>query len=175
MKSAEWLTLLLVFSMLSAAPALADSKSSMRGWLEGAETGFVPGPAIPDGRCPAEAQWILEAGGTARIRELGAFAWESAHCSWPVELLDHGAEGRLGGGEMTLTHDQTGDQLWLRYEGRWVFIGDLTTGNGDATIRQTYEVAGGTGQFEGATGEGSMKGSDRFHIVAFRMHGELEH
>lgn len=163
--------LLMVFVM--AAPASATiwpDQARIGGW----ETGYVPGPDIPDGRCPAGAMWMLLTAGTGELNSYGTFSWTAEHCSWVVAPSAAGAEGALGAGEMVLTFDGSGDQLFLAYEGKWRFVGDLTTGEGVAEVRQAFDVAGGTGMFEGATGYGSIDGTLYFHEIYFRLVGDIE-
>ena len=174
MKATRLLIFLLVFSLLGVAPVAAHGRGSMHGIVEGQETAFVPAPFIPAGRCPAEAGWMLHAAGTGMIEGLGTFTWESAHCSWPVIPTADGVVGLLRAGEMTLTMDASGDQLFVDYQGRWKFHGELSGGQGAALILQSFEFTGGTGEFVGASGGGRMNGLYDTGLIRFRLHGELD-
>lgn len=165
--------LMLVFFVV-AAPASAAGDWTDQARIGGWETGFVPGPAIPQDRCPPQAMWMLLSAGSGELNTYGTFSWTAEHCSWVVEPLAVGAEGALGGGEMVLTFHDSGDQLVLAYQGQWRFIGDLTTGEGVAEIRQSFDVAGGTGMFVGATGHGRIDGTLDLHQIYFRMVGDIE-
>ena len=163
--------LMLVFVM--AAPASATVYPD-QGRTFGVETGFVPGEFIPAGRCPAQAMWMLLAAGTGDLNTYGSFDWTSEHCSWVVGPHPAGVEGALGNGEMVLTFHDSGDQLFLAYQGRWRFSGEFGSPDGVAEVRQTFSVAGGTGMFEGATGNGRLDGTYTADDIRFRMLGAIE-
>ena len=56
-------------------------------------------------------------------------------------------DGAAVEGDITLTDDSTGDQIFIEFHGQFV-------GPNDA--EGTYEITGGTGRFDGATGEASF-------------------
>ena len=75
---------------------------------------------------------------------------------------------------MVLTFDDTGDELFMAYEGNWRFVGDLTTGLGEVEVRQSVTFAGGTGMFEGATGHGRLDGHGVDGFYPLRFVGTIE-
>lgn len=162
---------MLLFVM--AAPASATVYPD-QGRVGGVETGFVPAELIPAGRCPAQVMWMLLTAGSGELNTYGSFDWSAAHCSWVVAPHPVGIEGALGSGEMVLTFHESGDQLFLAYQGHWRFNGDLATGEGIAEVRQTFNVVGGTGMFEGATGHGRIDGTFMPDDIYFRMVGAIE-
>jgi hypothetical protein len=139
--------------------------------IDGAETGFIPGPN--EGRCPAGTEWILLTAGVGEAAGLGSLTYTTEHCSRVVTLTPTGAIGKLAAGELVLTFDDTGDELHIAYEGTWKFDGNLLTGDGIAKAHQSYQVIGGTGIFEGAKGHGHMEGVDDFHQVMNTLDGGL--
>ena len=161
--------------LVVGGPASAVEKpawgGSFHASIDGWETGFVPGPGIPEGRCPGGAEWMLLTAGVGEATRLGTFEYTSEHCSWVVTPTPTGAIGKLGGGIMIMSFSE-GD-LTLAYSGTWKFDGDLTTGDGIAKIHQKYRVVDGTGVFEDARGSGHIGGVDDFHHILFDVRGSL--
>ena len=164
---------LAIVPVASAAAGGGSSQGhSFHASVDGWETGFIPGPFIPEGRCPGGTEWILLTAGGGEADGFGTFEYTSEHCSRVVTPTPVGAVGKLAAGIMVLMFDD--GELVLAYEGSWKFDGDLTTGEGVAKVRQSYEVIGGTGVFEGAKGHGSMGGVDDFHHILFDLNGSLK-
>lgn len=159
--------------LLAALPAAAVSAKGhgFHASVEGFETGFTPGPLIPEGRCPASSGWILESAGGGEAAGYGAFTWEAAHCSRVVAPIPGGAQGKMAAGVMVLSFDE-GD-LTLGYTGSWKFVGDLMSGAGVAKAQQSYTVLGGTGIFDGAKGHGQIGGFFDNHAISFDIRGSL--
>jgi len=156
-----------------AAPAAAnDSKGhSFHATIDGGESGFVPGPFIPEGRCPPEAGWMYLTEGTGESN-FGPFTYTSEHCSWIVTSTAHSTIGKLANGVMVF--DFAEGQLTLDYDGSWEFTGDLMTGVGSAQVRAQYEVLDGTETFEGAKGHGQYGGEIDLGHVLFDLTGSLK-
>jgi hypothetical protein len=167
---------LLALMLIVSSPAMAGDDpsqgNSFHASLDGWETGFIPGPFIPEGRCPAGTEWILQTAGGGEAAGFGTFDYTSEHCSRVLTLTPAGAVGKLAAGIMVLTFDD--GELTVAYEGTWKFDGDLTTGEGIAKVHQSYEVVGGTGIFEGAKGHGYLGGVDDFHHILFDLRGSLK-
>ena len=163
---------LAVVAVASAAPGGASTQgNSFHASVDGWETGFIPGPFIPEGRCPAGTGWILLTAGGGEADGFGTFEYTSEHCSRVIASTPAGAVGKLAAGIMVFTFDS--GELTLAYQGTWKFDGDLATGEGIAKVHQSYEVIDGTGVFEGAKGHGFMGGVDEFHHILFDMNGSL--
>jgi hypothetical protein len=167
--------LAMALAVVPVASVASDGGSSQgngfHAYVDGWETGFIPGPFIPEGRCPAGTEWILLTAGGGEADGFGTFAYTSEHCSRVVTPTPAGAIGKLAAGIMVFTFDS--GTLTLGYQGTWKFDGDITTGEGIAKVHQSYEVIGGTGVFEGAEGHGSMGGVDDFHHILFDINGSL--
>lgn len=160
--------------LLTAAPSMADAGPNghgFKGAVDGWETGFVPGPFIPEGRCPVGTEWMLQSAGDGETEGFGHFEWTAAHCSRIVTSTPAGAVGKLADGIMVLTFDD--GELTLGYRGSWKYAGDLATGEGIAKVQQTYDALSGKGVFEGARGSGQMGGVDDFGHIMFDVTGSL--
>ena len=164
---------LAVVPVASAAAGGGSSQgNSFHASVDGWESGFIPGPFIPEGRGPAGTEWILLTAGGGEADGFGTFEYTSEHCSRVVTPTPAGAVGKLAAGIMVFTFDD--GELTLAYQGTWKFDGEITTGEGIAKVHQSYEVTSGTGVFEGAKGHGSMGGVDDFHHILFDLNGSLK-
>ena len=167
------LVVALAVLMAVAAPATAAPKGhGFHGSVDGWESGFLPGPLIPEGRCPEGTGWMLFSDGGGEAEGYGSFSFSAGHCSRVVAPIPGGAQGKMAAGVMVLDFGE-GDVLTLGYWGSWKYIGDLDTGEGKAKAQQSYEVLEGAGIFEGAKGHGSMNGVFDFHRVLFDIRGSL--
>ena len=161
----------------TAAPAAAAGHSahgnSFHAFVDGAYSGFSPGPNI--GRCLAGTEWMLSTAGSGEAEGLGTFAYTTEHCSRVVTPTPVGAIGKLAAGILVLTFDDTGDQLHIAYQGTWKFDGDLMACDGIAKIHQSWEVLGenSTGMFFGAKGHGHMGGVDERSEIFMELDGGL--
>jgi hypothetical protein len=165
--------LALAFAVVPMASADGGSSqgNAFHASVDGWETGFIPGPFILEGRCPAGTGWILLTAGGGEADGYGTFEYTSEHCSRVVTPTPAGAVGKLAAGIQVFTFEN--GELTIAYQGTWKFDGDLTTGDGISKIHTSYEVIGGTGIFEGAKGHGSMGGVDDFHHILFDLDGGL--
>lgn len=104
----------------------------------------------PDGSCDADAGWRTDTTATGTASHLGRMTFTATHCT-PEE--PESEVGLVHDGEMTMVA-ANGDELFVEYEGYsdpWVFeLGAVITGT------MYLSIDGGTGRFEGATGEAVM-------------------
>ncbi|MDH5421742.1 MAG: hypothetical protein OEY55_08055 [Acidimicrobiia bacterium] len=165
--------LMLLLTVSTPASAAGYQGNSFHGSIDGWETGFSPGPN--EGRCPAGTEWMLFSAGVGEAAGYGTFVFEEAHCSRVLTLTPQGAIGKLSAGSMTLTFDDSGDELHIAFTGTWRYDGDLATGEGTAKVHQSWTVMGdaSTGMFEGAEGHGAMQGVSSFHRILFELDGGL--
>jgi hypothetical protein len=98
------------------------------------------GPLVPDPRCPAGTV-LVSFTGSGNVTRGGRVSVEASHC-----IVDDPAVEPFTDGEMTLS-SRRGD-LFIEYEGNDA-AGDLTG---------TFVITGGTGDFAGATGGGTLSG-----------------
>ena len=166
------LALAFVIVPVASADRGSSQGNAFHATVDGWETEFIPGPFIPEGRCPASTGWILRIAGGGEADGFGAFEYTSEHCSRVVTPNPAGAVGKLTAGIMVLTFDS--GELTIAYQGSWKFDGDLTIGAGISKVHQSYEVIDGTRILEGARGHGSMGGVDDFHHILFDMNGGLK-
>jgi hypothetical protein len=123
---------------IALAPAAAGAAPPGR-FVANLELALVGGPTSPS-RC-APPMVLVELEGTGRATRLGAVAAEASHC-----IIDDPADEGVSDGLLTLTDD--GGSLELAYSGTDV-AGDLSG---------VFLITGGTGEFAGATGEGTFSG-----------------
>ena len=132
----------------SAAPvAAADPLRPFGGHDRMVDT-FTPPTA-----CPAGALWRYSGSGTGLFLHLGNASVSVTHCTF-VDLAS--GTFTFGPGTGTLTA-ANGDELWDVYLGSGQVV---NTPDGPMSVFDiTWEVVGGTGRFEGATGAGTAHGS----------------
>jgi hypothetical protein len=125
----------------------AGADSSMRPF-KGSLVGEVTFNEVSLTTCPATDVFFgglstdSEASGT--VSHLGRTTMSSSHCTPAGETIE--------GGEMTLVA-ANGDQVSIHYSGYAPFPGEGTEFI-DAEL--DFEIVGGTGRFEGATGGGEL-------------------
>lgn len=90
---------------------------------------------------PIPVQTVSTAAGT--FSHLGRTTMSSRHCAPPAD--------EITGGETTLVA-ANGDQLFITYGGVLTFDPEVIEFNGE------FQIVGGTGRFDGATGGGAMTG-----------------
>ncbi|MEX1288735.1 MAG: hypothetical protein AB1Z57_12405 [Acidimicrobiia bacterium] len=101
----------------------------------------IADPVLVEARCGEGALWISTMTGTGTITHLGRVTWEAEHCFYD-DFMSFGAS------ELTITA-ANGDQLFGTY------TGSMT---GPTTWLDDLTIVGGTGRFEGATGEVAESG-----------------
>jgi hypothetical protein len=106
------------------------------------------------GTCPPGAVWRFFSSGTNEFTHLGHVTVDVTHCTW-VDWAT--GTGHFGPGTNTLTA-VNGDTLTLSQWG--TFESALTPDGIFSYVDLEWEVIGGTGRFEGAsgTGEGTVVG-----------------
>lgn len=173
MKRFIYLVVAVALLVVAAVPVAATPASSnghgFHAYVNGLETGFIPGPN--EDRCPAGTEWILQTAGVGEAAGYGSFEYTSEHCSRVTAVIPSGAQGKLAAGIMVFTFDN--GELTLGYQGSWKFVGDLSIGAGVADVQQSYEVLEGTGIFAGAKGHGQIGGVFDFGEVYFDITGSL--
>ena len=97
--------------------------------------------------CPGAA-WQYFSAGSGHFAHLGLVTMEVTHCTW----LDSPATGHFGPGTATLT-PADGDTLVLSQSG--TFEATVTPDGLVSHVNLDWHVIGGSGRFEGASGEGS--------------------
>ena len=100
------------------------------------------GPPTCDG-----AAWQFFSSGTADVSHLGSSTIEVSHCTW----LDLPTTGHFASGVQEFTA-ANGDTLFLAYEGTFETV--VSPDGFFSYIDLEWEVSGGSGRFEGATGSG---------------------
>lgn len=98
------------------------------------------GSPVPDARCPAGTV-LVSFTGSGNVTRAGRVSVEASHC-----IVDDPAVEPFTDGEMTLSGSR-GD-IFVEYEGNDA-AGDLTG---------TFVITGGTEDFAGATGGGTLTG-----------------
>lgn len=146
-----FLTLLAVIAMGLAAPASARPDARP---FKGSVTGEVTFPFV-GGQCPADnplffggVLTVTNATGTAS--HLGRTIATGEHCSPATEVIT--------GGQATFAA-ANGDEVYLEYAGTVdpvVSFEDQPEIDTPVVADVAYEIVGGTGRFERATGEGDM-------------------
>jgi hypothetical protein len=125
-----------LFVTVSAVQIHAQSETRFRARIDLAQTGD---PA-PDVRCPAGTV-LVSFTGSGNVTRVGPVSAVASHC-----IVDDPAVEPFTEGEMTLSSDR-GDIL-IEYEGNDA-AGDLSG---------AFVIVGGTGDFAGATGGGTLSG-----------------
>jgi hypothetical protein len=98
------------------------------------------GPLVPDARCPAGTVLVSFTGSGSVTRE-GRVSVAASHC-----IVDDPAVEPFTDGQMTLSG--RGGDIFIEYEGN--DAGGAVTG--------TFVITGGTGDFAGASGGGTLTG-----------------
>lgn len=176
------LTILLLALGLAIAVAPAASAvdaGPFQGPMDGWETGYNPDPSAVAARCPTGYQWILQSEGVVELESDvydGQLTLVNEHCSrWthPPSSLDYSVlPGQIAAGEMVLT-TPGGDTLEFATGGMFVFKGSLATMEYTTEVRLAYDIVGGSGLFEGASGHGVMLVSGETVTFAGRFVGSL--
>jgi hypothetical protein len=140
------------------------------------QIGFNPDPGAVAARCPGGADWITSGTGSGELNSAvysGAYTITNEHCATlTVPGYDRGhIIGKGDDGVMTLTTPV--GVLHLRYRGTFVLFGDPRTGSYVSVVHMTFTVTGGTGDFAGARGHGSLKVVDRLVAGNESQTGEL--
>lgn len=165
------LLLALGLSTSWAQAAGTDPQTPFHGSLDGGITGFNNEPGAVLARCGEEWEWITQTGGSGEVSGIGEVTFTTEHCARIVTMTAEGAIIRLGSGVLTLS--RAGGDLYLAYDGMVAFKGDLSTGAGSAPSPSRYVVVDGTGDFEGASGDGSIFTSVDSYLVHHELHGSL--
>jgi len=126
-----------VFVVLLGSQTQAEPDRHFRARIELIQTG----PPAPDARCPAGTV-LVSFTGIGNVTRAGRVSAEASHC-----IVDDPAVEPFTSGEMTLS-SRRGD-LFIEYEGSDA-AGDLSG---------TFVITGGTGDFAGATGGGTLRGT----------------
>ena len=121
----------------ATAPAEAQTTFRVNARLRGVQTA----DPRPDPRC-APPTVLVELSGEGTVSRLGRVTATASHC-----IIDDPAAPAFTDGEMTIVDDR--GELFIEYSGTDV-AGDL---NG------TWTVTGGTGDFVGASGGGTLTGT----------------
>ncbi len=109
--------------------------------------GTTAGPdayASPD-TCPPGAAWRFFGSGTGRMSHLGTVTVTNNHCTYL-------GDSSVSGGQLTMTA-ANGDELFMTYSGGFELV--FEGGNpvrSDITLE--WDIVGGNGRFDGATGSG---------------------
>lgn len=128
----------LMFAGLVPAAGADSSARPFKGSMNG-EVTFVP-----DGGCPIGIRTLSDATGEAS--HLGNSVLSSGHCTPTGD--------QISGGMMTLVA-ANGDEVNVAYTGTAPFP---APGTEIIVADIDFEILGGTGRFEGATGRGDMTG-----------------
>jgi hypothetical protein len=118
-------------------PTQAETDRHFRARIDLTQTG----PPVPDARCSAGTV-LVSFTGSGNMTRGGRVSAEASHC-----IVDDPAVEPFTDGEMTLS-SRRGD-LFIEYEGNDA-AGDLSG---------TFVITGGTGDFAGATGGGTLSGT----------------
>jgi len=138
-----FLTLLAVIAMGLAAPASARPDARP---FKGTTSGEVT--FVSDDDCPNFGGLKTVTNTTGTASHLGRTAATAQHCT------PEGAD--IDGGRATLVA-ANGDEVHLEYAGTVAPVVTQTTPIDTVIVAETpYEIVGGTGRFDGATGEGDM-------------------
>jgi len=172
------LTSALAALLLLAAAMPAAAAGPIRATFSepGDQIGFNPDPAAVAVRCPGGADWITSGAGPGELHSAvysGAFTLTNEHCATlTVPGYDRGhIIGKADAGVLTITTPV--GELHLRYRGTFVLFGDPRTGSYRSVVHLTFTVTGGTGDFAGARGHGSLKVVDRLVAGSESQTGEL--
>lgn len=129
--------------LLMSVPGSVDANSSSRPF-RGMLTGEVTFPFVGD-ECPASDIFFgglrTDSAATGTVSHLGRVEMTSQHCT-PAGVA-------IEGGEMTL-EAANGDELYLAYAGTAPPPGP----DGVIVVSVDFDITGGTGRFEHATGGG---------------------
>ena len=125
----------------AATPAVASPNTKFRGQFAVVET------ITPDALCGG---FRVSHTGSGSATHLGKATWSATEC---VDLLANPGRAHVRDGRAVLT-SANGDTLQLSYEAD----GALPDAAGNVHVTGPYEVTGGTGRFEGATGGGTLTG-----------------
>jgi hypothetical protein len=113
-------------------------------------------PPPPEGGCLGD--WVYSSYGSGQMSHLGRITFEITHCTamdWET------GSGAFDQGTTTFVA-ANGDRLELEHSGTFSLAFPSET-EGYSFIDMTWEIVGGTGRFEGATGGGYAAGvSDLF-------------
>ncbi len=138
-----FLTLLAVIAMGLAAPASARPDARP---FKGTTSGEVT--FVPDRDCPNFGGLKTVTNTTGTASHLGRTAATAQHCT------PEGAD--IDGGRATLVA-ANGDEVYLEYAGTVTPVVTANTQLDTPIVATTpYEIVGGTGRFQGATGDGDM-------------------
>ena len=130
--------------MLMGFPGSVDAKSSSRPF-NGTLRGEVTFPFVGYDECPASDIFFgglrTDSEATGTVSHLGRTVMTSRHCT--------PAGAALEGGEMTLVA-ANGDEVYIAYAGTAPPPGP----DGVIVVSVDFDIVGGTGRFENATGGG---------------------
>ena len=149
--------------LIGLAPAALGGSHSLKATFDGPTMPPITDPEVVAAQCPAGSEWIFGGFGLGEMTSsvyTGSFEYENSHCSrwvaYDPERTTGEFVGKAAAGTMTLTTPE-GD-LELAYDGTWVFEGSLAGNPPDfvADIHLRYKIVGGTGVFDGASGNGRM-------------------
>jgi hypothetical protein len=162
--------------LVAAMPAAAAGPIRATFSEAGNQIGFNPDPVAVAARCPGGADWITSGAGSGELSSAvysGTYTLTNEHCATlTVPGYDRGhIIGKADAGVMTM-HTPVG-QLHLRYKGTFVLFGDPRTGSYVSVVHLEFTVTGGTGDFAGARGDGSLKVVDRLVAGSESQTGEL--
>jgi hypothetical protein len=172
------LTAMLAMLLLLVAAMPAVAAGPIRATFSEAndQIGFNPDPVAVAARCPRGANWITSGTGPGELHSAvysGPYTLTNEHCATLiVPGYDRGhIIGKTDDGVMTLT--TPAGELHLRYHGTFVLFGDPRTGSYVSVVHMEFTVTGGTGDFAGARGHGSLKVVDRLVAGNESQTGEL--
>lgn len=175
---------------LVATPASADTSTFDARTTQMAVTSFTMDPAIVAANCPdgfvARQGALLTTQETVQV-DTDVYSGtlqtlSDQHCSVPRPPVSTWIDGtrkvtpiELEAGHMVLA-TPSGDELFLDYRAPGVIKGDLF-GLNTHTFNGPYTITGGTGIFEGATGQGNVSGEVEATATGFTggwtMHGTM--
>jgi hypothetical protein len=137
--------LLAALMLVTAAPTLANQGQPDQEVPFHFRGTSVDGYGPPT--CPGAA-WQYFSSGTAEVTHLGLSTLEITHCTW----LDSPTTGHFGPGTLSL-RAANGDTLILA---EWGTFETVVTPDGFFSfVDLDWEVSGGTGRFENASGSGN--------------------
>lgn len=152
MKNQRFIAILgLILGALLLTATAAAGSSDMKRPFDERLTGTIT--AVVEDGCGANTLQITF-GGTGNVTHLGRVTWSSTHCTYLLE-------GRFGDADLRIKA-ANGDQLFATYEG---------VPTGPTTFEDHMIVLGGTGRFEGASGQVAEQGSFNPDTGAIQLNG----
>ena len=126
-KTARWVAAAFVAAVMTAALGTSAATASAERAFRGSTSGTI--------EFTSQSTATVTGSGTA------------THMGTYTRLEHVTIAGGSVSGDITLTDVPSGDQIFIEYEGHFVSGND---------IEGTYEITGGTGRFDGATGEATF-------------------